>query len=318
MDQNRVIDIKSRYLEDDYRDLVRTTMKFEFDRQEAGTRKFLKEKVFPTIQNNLNRIRVDGKEEFRPHFNPLFDDHKVFNHFTSAKYQKRRFNDNLLRIADAFLQITVPYFNKLRLDRELADSAGMTLGAFLRDEALLKDRYQLSLSQRALIGIYQYQEVDSHQYRIGEDRFLAMFAGKHPDYISLVDVCLAAKKEKNKTSDEALKAYIGFCIPGVKFSPVIMRTACFRRRQFGLLYTPGSLIDAVGGALDEITYEVFTTDASTLGSKYTKEKYGDSSFTKALDIHYGPKKRRKIEKLPQGQKLDEVSKRIEFIRRNVL
>lgn len=318
MDQNRVIDIKSRYLDDDYRDLIRTTMKFEFDRQEAGTRKFLKEKVFPTIQNNLNRIRVDGKEEFRPHFNPLFDDHKVFNHFTSEKYQKRRFNDNLLRIADAFLQITVPYFNKLRLDRELADSAGMTLGAFLRDEALLKDRYQLSLSQQALIGIYQYQEVDSHQYRIGEDRFLAMFAGKHPDYISLVDVCLAAKKEQNKTPDEALKAYIGFCIPGVKFSPAIMRTACFRRRQFGLLYTPGSLIDAVGGALDEITYEVFTTDTSTFGSKFTKEKYGDSSFAKALDIHYGPKKRRQIERLAQGQKLDEVSERIELIQRNMI
>ena len=321
MDRDKEITVRQKYLDEDYRDLLRTMAKFEYStvksRTGISTQKYAENVVIHTIEQSFELIKVEGRDTFEPDYDQIYSNRKLFSDFLGDRYPRRRFNDNLLQIVDAFLQIAVPRFQLIISEREVTDRVGNLLGAFLRDASSVSDRYQAALIQQKLLGIYKYQEVDSHQYRIGEDRFLAMFAGKNPDYIDLLDIN-AKIKARDSLQRERLKTYTGFCIPGIKFSPVLMRTTCFRRRQLGLLYTPGSLIDAVGGALDEITYEVFTTDGSAFGSKFTAEKYGDSSFAKALDIHYGPKKRRQLKKLIAKTELQDAAERIEFIRRNML
>ena len=313
------ISVKLRYADDDHRQLLRSGLKADFKsrRTKIGTRKFVEDILIPTVERNIERIVVEGDQRFRPNFAPLFDNHKLTQHFLSDNFEGRKFNDNLLRIVDAYLQITVRGFDAVVQSRDTADEVGMVLGEFLRDETALKDRYKLALSQQALLGIYRYGEVDTHRYHINDARYLAMFSGRNPDYISLIDI-----NAQNLTAGprrvERLKVYSGFCIPGEDFSPILMRTLCFRRRHVGLLYTPGSLIDASGGPLDELTYEVFTTEKEALSSKKTSEKYGSAAFAKALDIHYGPKKRRTLTKLSKGAELNEIERRFELFRREMV
>ncbi len=73
-----------------------------------------------------------------------------------------------------------------------------------------------------------------------------------------------------------------------------MRTLCFRRRQLGLLYSVGALIDKSGGALDDLEFETFSAERDVAGIASSAKKYGTADFANALAIHYGTRRRQPL------------------------
>lgn len=319
---DKKIVVQNHYSNDDYKFMLRTTMRSVFAEQKApvGIRKYLEEVIEPVIVIHSERIVLENGIPVFPNVPPLIENHKTFWYYLSDDplYRDRKFNENLYRVVDAFLQLSAPLFNAMIAARNNSDAVGHIFGEFLRDETAHYDRARLALSQQSILGIYRYEEVDTHQVSVEQDRYLCLLAGKNPDYVTLIDAPFDFEHFGVLNRSEKLKILSGFCIPGETFSPVIMRTLCFRLRQIGLLYTPGNLIDAHGGALDELTYEVFTTDKASMESLASKKKYGDPLFASVLNIHYGPKKRQTLTKLPDGDEKSKIINRIEKLRLSVL
>ena len=180
----------------------------------------------------------------------------------------------------------------------------------------LSSRMNLAINNQRIIGVYKYEDVDTHHNPTDETRYLALLSGINPDYVLLLDAPIDIPLFTRNMS-EKLKIASGFCIPGDNFSLVVMRTLCFRRRQLGSLYSAGSLIDDSGGVLDELEYETFTAERDDVGLAQSQEQYGKTDFAKALAIHYGPRKRRALTKLSGGEK-EKITKRFDVLRRNML
>lgn len=276
--------------------------------------------IKPLLKEALGNMRFDDGKSFDPQFDQLEKDLKQLTDFVGESYSERKGYAFLLPILDAFMQIQIPGFDAAFKNQSNSDAVGLVFGEFLRDEISHENRSQLAVSHQKILGIYIYDEVDTYQATVDQKRVLALISGKNIDYLQVIDAPFASLTgSKFGRHDRSLDLLTGFCIPGEAFSPVLLRTPTFRIRQIGLLYAPGHLIGTHGGALDELSFEVFSTDASALGSVQADGKYGsDSLLSDALNIYFGPKLRRKLEKMPDSTLKSKISKRIERLKVNVL
>lgn len=321
MQRETKIIVQYEYDDPDYRILLRREMQQHVieqnKKQKKSAERFFWENVVSKIVGVLDNIsRIDGAP-FEPDFDvDLGSRWKLADYLRVDAASSREFKDGLIAIVDAYLQIVMPGFDAPFKLAARTDETGMMFGAYLRDESALSSRMNLALNKQRIIGIYKYDDVDTHLNLIGETRYLALLSGNNPDYVHLIDAPVDMPVFARNMS-EKLKIASGFCIPGDNFSLVVMRTLCFRRRQLGLLYAAGSLIDQSGGVLDELEYETFTAERDDVGLAESQNRYGKSDFAQALAIHYGPRKRRALTKLDRGLQ-DEITKRFDILRRNML
>lgn len=315
--------VQRSYSDPDYRWILRQSVQDHYwslnsAKKTRSTGDFFGEILSGKVAQNLDRIFWDNGEQFEPDFEETNTDRSRLNDFVRiGKSPNRRFSDGFLALIDAYLQITLPWFDASYRHALRSDEMGMMFGAFLKDESALESRFQLELNKQRVVGVYEYDEADTHLNLTGDTRYLALVAGENPDYINLLDASVDFSPYlKNRA--EKLKISSGFCIPGEEFSLVVMKTLCFRRRQIGLLYSVGSLVDKTGGVLDEIEFETFSAENDPVGLAASTERYGSVAFAEALKIHYGTRKRQPLRKLPKGSQREAIIKRFELLKRNML
>lgn len=269
-----------------------------------GMESYFRDVMQPLVQRNEGRIVLDS-DGSHPSFDyeQLYSNRKMLTDFIGDgdknKKGQRDFNVSFLRLVDAFLQLRRKGIDATYSRILEVDDLGQILGAFLKDQSSLNDPSQQALNvQRALntqnvIGIYEYEEVDTHFVESGERRVFVFMRGKSIDYLKVVDISFDCTKE-NLFEDVTNYNFItGICVPGREFSPVLTRSKSYGTRHLGLLYTRGNLVNMTGGPLDDLTYDSFTTSAAQLGSAAkTNESKHTKLFAQALDIHYGPRLRR--------------------------
>ena len=314
------ITVRRKYNDQRYRDYLRRAFKLEYSGDRRGRSPYYFQVIKPLLSGASGDMHYEDGTAFEPSFEQLEGDLKQLTDFIGKAYSERKGYSFLLPIVDAFMQLQIPGFDSAFKNQSNSDAVGLVFGEFLRDETSHMDRGQLAINHQEILGIYIYEEVDTYQATVDQKRVLALLSGKNIDYLLVVDSPLSLLTNNTfGRHDRSLDLLTGFCIPGEAFSPVLLRTPMFRMRQMGLLYAPGHLIETFGEALDDLSYEVFSTDASVRGSVQADGKYGkDSLIADALDIYFGPKLRRKLEKVPEGALKSKISKKIERLRADVL
>ena len=310
------------YDDPDYRVLLRKKMQQHvaevLRKQRKGAERFFWENVVGQVVGALDRTTYDDGAAFEPDFQESFGSRwKLADYLRVGSDITRDFGDDLNAVVDAYLQIVLPGFDAPYKHSARSDETGMMFGAYLRDESALNTRVNLELNKQRIIGVYRYDDVDTHLNLTGETRYLALLTGFNPDYVNLIDAPVDFPAFLKHRS-EKLKIASGFCIPGEEFSLVVMKTLCFRRRQLGLLYSAGSLINESGGMLDEVEFETFTAARDDRGLSESTNKYGTAEFAQALAIHYGPKRRRALTKLSNGPERNKIITRFDMLRRSML
>lgn len=321
--QIRKLVVQIDYDDADYRALIRTAMQTHYwelrsEKKTRGSEAFFDQIVTGRVAAKLGDIYYSDGSEYAPDFERIIVDRTKLNDFLRiGASPNRRFQNDFLALVDAYLQIERPGFDIAYRTAERSGEIGKLFGFYLMDESALLNRANQALNVQRILGIYQYDDVDTHLNLTGESRYLALFAGQTNDYIDLLDVP-APLSDTIIHQASKTKLMSGFCIPGQDFSLVVLKSLCFRQRQIGLLYSAGSLINSSGGVLDDLSFETFTTDKMALGGIKTTERYGDPSFIDALSIHYGPKKRRALERITQNDEFERIKLRIDRIRRRML
>lgn len=279
--------------------LQRTRRAGQHRKKTLGAAKFFAEIVMPVVERSSSKFVFEDGELYAPNLALIEgDDTKLKDFLRAGKFEDRVFSDELYRVAEAWLHLEAPGFDLGFDTRRRMEEAGILLGAFLRDEHAAYDRYDLALSKQRLLGVYRYNSLDTHYAATGEMRLFALLSSGHSDYLQLLDAPETSLYHEDEKYNEASEVYFGFCVPGREFSPVLMKSHTDGFRQIGILYTPGQLVDMSGGVLDAMQYEIFTTQKRHLGSHSARgTSAGDRLFKKALDLHYGPKKRLQLDRL---------------------
>lgn len=288
-----------------------------------GMESYFRDVMRPLVEANEHRILLDT-DGSRPDFDyeQLANNRKMLTDFVGdrdkSKSGQRDFNVSFLRLVDAFLQLTRPGINSAFKKTISVDDLGQSLGAFLRDQKSMRNPGQQALNvQKALnvknvIGMYEYDEVDTHLEETGVQRVLVFLRGKSIDYLRVVDFIFDTSSDSTFRDHSNLNSVTGFCVPGKEFSPVLMRSTTYGTRHLGMLYTRGDLVEMSGGSLDDLTFELFTTNTSQLGSA---NKSGASEqtllFAQALDIHYGPRLRQDLVPVTNSLAKAKISKIVE-------
>ncbi|MFN3171245.1 MAG: hypothetical protein ACE37E_11190 [Hyphomicrobiales bacterium] len=258
------------------------------------------ERIERTVDGHIESIRYaeDGAIYRRPSI-----DKRMLSFFKSGERKPLK----VINLVDAYLQIIQPGINSYFEDLINISSTGLPLAAFLKEPLTKADRYQLSLYTQSLVGSYKFTDVNTHQALTDDERYLVIREGSSIDFLTCIDARIP--KRTRSTRNLSHNALAGFIIPGDQLSPVILRSVKYHRRQVGLIYTPGKLVDAAGGVFDRLRYEVFTTDLGQQGRLDKSSRYG-GDFAKALELHYGPKLRRDLERISNQ---DEVATIKEYI-----
>ena len=306
-EQDGNIVVRFRYNELTHQALLRSGLRVEKTLNYGkGMESYFRDVMQPLVKKNESRIVLDT-DGSHPSFDyeQIFNNRKMLTDFIGEgdknKKGQRDFNVSFLRVVDAFLQLRKNGIDASYSAILAADDMGQMLGVFLKDQASLSNPGQQALNvQRALnvqnvIGIYEYDEVDTHFVESGERRVFVFLRGKSIDYLKVVDISFDCSKE-NLFEDIANYNFLtGICVPGREFSPVLTRSKSYGTRHLGLLYTRGNLVNMVGGPLDDLTYDSFTTNAAKLGSAAKANEAAHTKlFAQALDIHYGPRIRREM------------------------
>lgn len=287
--------VRKSYGDKTYRDFLRHSFRIEYNRDARGREKYFRWVMKPALTGVADTFDRDDKSKWSPNYDRIEGNLKTISDFVGDGYTDRRFNDEFLRLIDAFLQIKLPGFNSAYAAHRNLNAVGMYLSSFLRDEQAYYDRSSLLKNATTLQGVYRYQDVDTHHGHTGDTRTIAFLSGDTIDFLSVMDFVDVADARPERAARDV---HSGFCVPGNRFSLTAIRSENLKSRQIGILYTPGRLTDMSGDALDEITYEVFTTEDSHAGSRSTeRDESLDPLFAKALDIHYGPRLRRILRKL---------------------
>ncbi len=316
IDSQQLIILPMTY-DSERREFIRDAFRIEFNSQSDTQQRYFKTTIVPLLNQNAHRFSIPGATKVEFEIDAFVNDKNLMRDFLKQKdkgKKPRRFGDRLVKVFDAFLQLRIPGYDSAFEKQGAADGVGQILGTYLRDQSALKDRYQQALNVESIFGLYEYDEVDTHHKYSGSTRVLAFLSGKSIDYLKVIDFFMNQNKHEGTGQRERLNIISGFCIPGRSFSPVIMRSETYKTRHLGLLYTPGNLIDMVGGVLDDLTYEVFTTEENkekvTLPTKSTAH---DELFKKALNIHYGPKLRRNLRVIKEKSYKIDIERKIDLI-----
>lgn len=296
-DIERKIIVRENYNDAKYRDFLWRSFKLEYEKDKVrGRTRFVEEVIWQTIDKYIDNIQLKSNAEYKFQYFTHYKDYRdITNYLKTGKTPSTKSDTLFLREIDAFMQIKVRKFNSLYIEAESDDEIGILLGAYLRDPILGTDRYRLSATGQTIIGIYKYENVDTHNHNLNEIRMIAFIAGNNIDYLQIIDFAYSPEKLNSEKADYKLDIVQGFCIPGEKVSLVILKTKRFKERQLGLIYSPGNLVDMSGGVLDDLVYEVFTTNMDRQGDRTNEDKYKDNLLiAKALNIHYGPRLRKNL------------------------
>lgn len=283
-----------------------------------GRGPFFQQEIRPALESHAKKLFYDDGTHFVPQLDSLESDVKQITNFVGKNYSSKKEFVFLLPILDAFLQIRYPGFGKTFKTQNTADEVGMVLAEYLRDSEFQNNRYELAKAKQRIMGIYTYSEMDTYSATTGQERFFALLSVDASDYVLAVDGPLSHQPNKTTPLSEKADILTGFCVPGDEFSVIVLRTACLHYRQLGLLYTSGNLIDQTGSFLNDITYEIFTTDKSAIGSNNSGAGYGSKNIDRALDIYFGPKIRRELSLTRNHREKASISKKIANIRFNML
>lgn len=318
----RVITVRTSYIEDArYREKLRRQFRQKYLEVEGGRSPFFNTVMRRAFDRFSGEMRRDDGEKFTPNLDSLEDNLKRITDYVSlsAKHKTRRFDVGFLRIIDAFMQIKDAGFDRPFQDSTTSDSVGEILGGFLKDPSSDLEKRQLGKNANKILGIYEYKEVNTHQKFSGSSRIVAFISRDTIDYLKVIDFMLRETGNKFEAKIQYRDVVSGFCIPGDEFSPLIMRSLTYQTRHLGLLYTAGNLVDMDGGLLDDLIYEVFTTNQRHKGSAFKSEKYkNDPLIAKALDIHYGPRLRRNLQIVTNIDRKNSLLKIISNIEMTVL
>ena len=309
--------LPSSYESAEHREFIRDAFRVECRRHGGSNSSYFWRVVVPILTENKARFRMPGVAHVEFNFDQFENNRKLLSHFlgiADKEKRPRRFGDGIVRVFDAFLQLKSPGFDAAFRNLGVADKVGEQLGFFLRDPSALKDRARQALNVQSVVGLYEYDEVDTHLRHSGFTRVVAFLSGASIDYLKVVDFLFNLERDTASDQRERLNLVSGFCIPGRGFSPVIMRSETYQTRHLGLLYTPGSLVEMNGGVLDELTYEVFTTDKNDKGRVIDiGNEAGTMLLNKALDVHYGPRLRRHLRAITNSKDISRVSYKLDKI-----
>ena len=327
MEKNKLptkdIVVQRRYLDQALLTQMRLTFKIAFDRfrqsskKGRGRRPFFSNEISPAILDHLDRIKYsDGASaELHDKLDAVFRNDKLITDFIGKNYTDRVVFTPLYPVVDAYLQIKSPGFGTIFRSKFSTHNAGTVMSGFLGEREYQINPYSRALKEKDLVGIYEYEDVDTHEASDGSKRILALIASAGQDFLSAVDIPVRATigpLDRRNTSSDLLA---GFCIPGNEFSPILMRTACFRFSNVGFLYTAGDLIDRKGQFLHSLTYEVLTNNRDDFGISY-REK--DDLVSQAIGIYFGPKVRRHLSSVTDAERYRKIREKIDKIQMDML
>ncbi|MGJ8527442.1 hypothetical protein [Maritalea sp.] len=264
---------------------------------------FYTNEIMPKIEDNIDLIKAEFDPNYRFEWH-VDNELRIVSDFL-MEGDTRKFGLKRFHMFDAYVQIASPKFVTLTNGKEDLDKMGEIVGHFLRDPSMGELSYLLAQAKQKLLHFFSYDNVDTLGAYDETERYLCLFVGETPDYLFALDFAYV-ESDIVPLYDEKLRLYYGFCAPGEDFSPIVMRSYCLRERLAGLLYTKSSLIDLSSASLNDLTFEVFTTDQSFHGSKKEAEKEESPAMqaaSKALQLVKGVKLGRNLTKIHEDSDL---------------
>ncbi len=254
------------------------------------------------IEDNLDRIKKIGDPKFNFEYPNIDAERKLISEFAVNGY-KRKFKDDIWHLFDAYVQLTTPKFLQMLKGRDDLDTMGQIVGHFLKDPIVGDSGYVLEQASQEILHFYHYDNVDNIGLFDESDRYVCLFRSASPEYLFVMDFEFDGNHIGDITN-ERLRLYYGFCVPGEEFSPIIMRSFCLRERLAGLFFAPAAMVGKSSEFLNKLKFQVFTTDRSFHGNSKDNDEYGE--FTKlAMSAHKGPTLTRNLAKVDPNSSLYE-------------
>lgn len=279
--------IVRRSYQNDYVQLLRPRVRDRRDRLGLSRQKFLYDEVLERLS------KLEGDVVFEDGSACTFDDEtgkqiidwidiKQVERFETGKSSSNSktvatHGPALIRAFDAYVQATVPKFLEMIMAPDDLSKMGEIVGYFLRDPRAGVFDYIIAQAKQKILHFYQYDNVDSAGQYDGETRYLCLFAGETNDYLFALDFAFAGNRFA-PLEDERLRLYYGFCAPGEYYSPIVMRSYCLRERLAGVIYPPSKLVGVASEALEQLRFEVSTTD-----NEFHVKSVGDNDSERGVD-----------------------------------
>lgn len=331
MKNEHKIILKYEY-DNDYRHLLWKAVRADYDRSNYGQKPFFDREMEPRIRARLGDIEIENSDE-RFQIPDVYDDRKLIGDYlrnggidkdeteksSSKKRKPRNFSALVIRMFDAYMKIKHPVIATTFAANRDTDATGFVFGEFLTDVEVRRRLYDLEVTRQSLIGIYEYQEETTASVSTGGMRYLAVFYGDTQEYLLVMDFCWSPTEKIIHLVDEHLRLYYGFCIPGRKFSPVILRSLDQRERQVGMMYGKDALVDFSAPTLEQIYFQTYTTDSDHFPHEPALDETEDNKlFQEVLRLKEGPVFNRTMYKIKDDSKYNAIAKRIERIKRDRL
>lgn len=323
----------------DYRQLLWEAVKDDYDRSGYGRQPYFDREIEPLIKSNVHILYNEDGSEHTFLWPELDEGYRRISEYLrrggfeeefstgdegeikdkKKKHKPRKFGDQLIRMFDAYMKIKHPVIASTFSPHRDTDATGFVFGEFLSDASISQQLYEMEVTVQNLIGIYQYQEETTASVRTGNNRYLALFKGDTKGYLLVMDFRWLATDKIVPLNDEHLMLYYGFCIPGRRFSPVIMRSLNQRERQAGMMYGKEALIDFSAPTLDQIYLQTYTTDVDHFPDKPEGDNSKETQlFQEVLRLKEGPVLNRTMFRVNNDNEYNNIAKRIEKIKRNWL
>lgn len=264
--------------------------------KKLGTQRFYKEHLRPTIERHIKRIRISNKPGYKFNFPSEDDiDFKYIQRYLTAPPTIRPDGEGIrkLQMFDAYVQLSDPLAITFYESRQSTHAIGDVIGSFLRDQVFENIDYNLELAKQRIMHFYEYDNIDTLGSRDNTKRYLCLIRGERPSYLLSLDFAFEGEIKVRRTTSKRMRLYYGFCIPGEDFSPLVMKSFGWGERLTGVLYAPASLINLSSPALNQLTFDVFTTDKSFFGDAKSLAN-GSDALAKALSVHKGLRLQRRL------------------------
>lgn len=314
----------------EYLQLLWNAVRTDYDRTNLRRELYFEREIKLRIDAHVKNIKVEGHDEISFIYPDLHDECRLISHYlrnggmleneARNKKKPRKFSILLLRMFDAYMKIKYPVIATTFSPNRDTDATGLVFGEFLTDVAVRKRLYEMEVTLQSLIGIYEYQEETTATFRTGIDRYLALFQGNTQGYLLVMDFSWSLSDKIVHLVDEHLRLYYGFCIPGQKFSPIILRSLDQRERQVGMMYGKDALVDFSAPTLEQIYLQTYTTDSEHFPDKSDGDQSKETKlFQEVLRLKEGPILNRTMFRVKKkSNEYKAIAKRIERIKRDRL
>lgn len=212
-----------------------------------------------------------------------------------------------LQLIDAFLQLQDEHKILMLQKRADPDIVGSSLASFLGNPDLAVKPYERALLIQKLEGYYEYTNVDNIGGADKTKRYLRLWIPGKSTYMKAIDLGM-----NTETQQAPQRIFTGFCIPGIDFSPIVMRSLATSDTLSGMLYSPAKLIGIETEGLNALRFDIFTSSKSFF-APFLEDRF-ENAVSQVRQAQRGPRVARTLIKIKSDKLIIELDRSMSKIK----